>query len=292
MERETLKLIKTIIVDGAMSQEDVDEIVRLVNQRKSRGGSKCITSAIEEELEKAKSLEEGKRIICQDILGKCFRNSEVGNMDALCLTMAKIKEFMEDTYEVSHLSDQEVHNFAALLQIGMKSLYREGLLQFTPEEGVIRKFLDSKDVTNYIRNPYTDEETEQILKWVEEHPYDVRAAALGIVLLGGISYAETVRLTEKDCWEKKKGAHGVKRPLGGMFDEERRCRIVKNALKVHPVVLGYVFAVQRIDGRGWDGLSPKGIAYKLSSICNEIGISYKKIYKNEIIMVKTKSDKI
>lgn len=39
----------------------------------------------------------------------------------------------------------------------------------------------------FIDNPYTDGETEMIKEWVENHPYDVRALAVGLWLSGGIT---------------------------------------------------------------------------------------------------------
>lgn len=77
-----------------------------------------------------------------------------------------------------------------------------------------------------------------------------------------------------------------------MFYDDRRCRIVQDALNSPPVVLGYVFAVPKLDGKGWDKLNARGIAKKLSSICRDIGIQYKKIYKNEVIMIKNKAEGI
>lgn len=293
MEKETLKLIKSIINDGSLSKEDEDEIIRSLSERKNgRGNKRCIAAAIEAELRRAESLDAGKVLICQELLRKCFKNSEVGNMDASELTVTKIKEYMEETCEMQHLDNKEIQNFAKLLQIGLKKLHREGVLQFIPEDEMIRKYLDSKNVLNYIGNPYTDEETEKILKWAEEHPADIKACAVGLIFLGGISFSEASELTVRDCWENRDGAYGVERPLGRMFYEDRRCRIVQNALNSHPVVLGYVFAVPRLDGKGWDKLNARGIAKKLSSICREIGIQYKKIYKNEVIMIKKQADRI
>lgn len=293
MEKETLKLIKSIINDGSLSKEDEDEIIRSLSERKNgRGNKRCIAAAIEAELRRAESLDAGKVLICQELLRKCFNNSEVGNMDASELTVTKIREYMEETCEMQHLDNKEIQNFAKLLQIGLKKLHREGVLQFIPEDEMIRKYLDSKDIVNYIKNPYTYEETEQILKWVEEHPADIRASAVGLVLMGGISFTETAELTVKDCWEMGEGPHGVKREFGKLFYDNRRYKIAKNAVNTHPVILGYVFAIPKCDGTGWVRLNARGAGKKLSSICRDIGIQYKKIYKNEVIMIKNKAEEI
>lgn len=290
MEKETLKLIKTIISDGILSREEEEEIIKSLNERQNRKNNKrCIVAAIEEQMEMA-GLGDEKKLLCQELLRKCFKNSETGNMEASELTVTRIKEYMED--QALYLDNRTIHNFTILLQGGLKKLYKEGVLQFVPEEDMIRKFLDSKEVLNYIENPYSVEETERILEWVEEHPADIRAAAVGLVLMGGISFAEATELTTKDCWERGEGPHGVKRELGTLFYNDRRYRIVRNAVNAHPAVLGYVFAIPKSDGTGWSRMNAKGIVKKLSSICRETGVEYKKIYKNEVITIKKKDGRI
>lgn len=52
MEKETLKLIKTIISDGILSREEEEEIIKSLNERQNRKNNKrCIVAAIEEQME-------------------------------------------------------------------------------------------------------------------------------------------------------------------------------------------------------------------------------------------------
>lgn len=59
---------------------------------------------------------------------------------------------------------------------------------------MIRKYLDSKNVLNYIRNSYTDEETEKILKWAEEHPADIKACAAALYFWEGFHFQRRLNL--------------------------------------------------------------------------------------------------
>lgn len=93
--------------------------------------------------------------------------------------------------------------------------------------------------------------------------------------------SQIVELKADDCWGESKDVNGRKKAIRKLFCDCRKTEIAWMANATHPYVMGYVFAVQRMDG--WDKMSERGLQKKLSNICKEIGIKYKIIYRNEVI---------
>jgi len=140
----------------------------------------------------------------------------------------------------------------------------------------------------FIDNPYTDGETEMIKEWVEDHPYDVRALAVGLWLSGGITPEAIINLMVEDCQGRGRNANdliymgslAVDRTI---FQQWERFRIVKRAMDLHQEQLPYVFMFY---GKcGWHKLSGNALQMKTVHICRSIGITYKGFSNNEVILL-------
>ena len=243
-------------------------------------GRKSLASAVGEII---KEMREEKALKYQGVFHRYFMMDAVANMDAVRLTKAKVKEFMNSG---AGLQQNDAIYFAQLLRIGLNKLYKEGSLQFIPDDVWFRKFLTEKKVICYIDCPYDEEEVEKIITWGEGRVTDNKGLAVALLFTGGLAWTEIIALTTADCYGKSETRHGVSRPVVGLFSDGRKNRIVKNALISHPEILGYVFAVPRTDGKGWDALNEDGLNRKLSTVCAEIGIQYRPVYKNEVFRIK------
>ncbi|MCM1500455.1 MAG: hypothetical protein NC124_18490, partial [Clostridium sp.] len=140
----------------------------------------------------------------------------------------------------------------------------------------------------FIDNPYTDCETEMIKEWVEDHPYDVRALAVGLWLSGGITPEAIINLRIEDFQGMGRnadeliymGALAVDRSI---FQQWDRFRIVKRAMDQHQEQLPYVFMYH---GKSrWHKLKGNAIQMKTVHICRDIGLTYKGFSNNEVILL-------
>lgn len=289
LESTMKDFIKGYITEDYLSIDEEAEIMELIESKrgKKKVNERCFASVVEEELKKAKdNMSEGRQLLYQGVFNRCFKRTEFGNMDVSKLNNAKITKFLKEAIEELNLNNIETLLLLRMLRTGLNRLHEEGIMKSLPDEDMYRKLFSSLDVAYRMDNPYTVEEAEIIIDYAENHQADVRALAVGLLMMGGLSLKEIVNLTEADCWKKEKGTHGVTRSLEDLFENERRNRIVTRALNIHPFVLGYVFVDTSSDKRGWDKLSERGLKMKLSSICKETGVPYKIVFANEIIKTR------
>lgn len=247
---------------------------------------KCLASAIIKRIEKndAALIEYIKhKDLCLFILDKCFWETETGTMEAEKLTLKVINDFTSKVIEKFGLKAHEEILFMRMLQMGLNQMDDEKILKFSPDRMLYRKYAASKVDISYISNPYTEEDTEKIMNWANNHPADVRAQAVSLWFTKGLTLKDIVTLTKKECWgkpEERIVRNGIQ-----LFCIPIRSKIVRHALNTHPPEVEFVFSVSNSDCTGWERLSEKGLLLKLKAICKKIGITYKPILINEAIKI-------
>ena len=86
---------------------------------------------------------------------------------------------------------------------------------------------------------------------------------------GDISIKQIVNLKKKNCNED-------------VLKKWNSKKIIEKALQLHPEEEEYIFMVKK-EGR-WTKLTVRGVQIKLYYICEEIGIEYKKIHRDDAIV--------
>ena len=165
-----------------------------------------------------------------------------------------------------------------MLKTGINKMSDLKLLNFAPNKKMFRGYVENDKGIKYIGNPYSQEETNKIMEWVENDFFDVRGLAVALWLSADISPEEIVALKKEDCWKNDNDLIIGK----GIFEEDKKLRYVTEAFKLHPADEQYVFMVKK-DGR-WRKLNERSLQIKLYYICQDIGITYRAFHKNEIIL--------
>ncbi len=170
----------------------------------------------------------------QSVFQKCFKNSKIGNTNSFKLSEKEISKFKKDVRELYGLNEYEMVFFMGMLQVGLDKMAEEGSLNFTPDKEMFRNFLQLKHRVSYFDNPYSNEETEKIMEWVEMHLTDVKGLAVSLWFTGGISFVEIVNLAKTDCWGNKRSADSIMQFRENLFEVSTRAKTVRNALNMHP----------------------------------------------------------
>ena len=276
-------IVTQMISSDQFSDEEETKIKMLIEERQrkreeSRSG-KCLAEVIEAEIGAKLVLDDIKmKNMCQSVYNQCFKETRVGKMDSFKLTEKLINNFQKNVRDLYGLNEKEMIFFMGMLQVGLNKMAEDGLLSFAPDKEIFHDFVNAKNRTSYIENPYSPEETCKIMKWSEAHPIDVRGLAVSLWFTGGISLTEIVNLTKKDCW-----GNGIMKFEKGLFETGIRPQIVRKALDQRPKDVKYVFVIPRQDKSGWKRLNEFGLQKKLWHICKIIGIEYKKIDKNQAV---------
>lgn len=132
----------------------------------------------------------------------------------------------------------------------------------------------------YIKCPYSFEEREKILEWIDLHQYDAKALAVALWLSGGITPQEIINLRKEDyqCFKNLDTTMVCEKRS---FLKWNTMEIMWKALKLHPEGLEFVFMAQK--GAEWKKLKGNSIQMKMYHLCDELGIIYKPFHKNEAI---------
>lgn len=281
-----LQIREVIMADGL----SVAEEYKLLDMLSGRinGKSKCLASVIDQEMrvyEDEKYVFDDFRDFYLNITKKYFWETETGIMQVAMLSAKIINEFIIEVKEQLGFKGEEEYAFMQLLQIGLNKLEENGDLNFSPDRLIYRKFVASKNAMTFIKNPYSEAETQKIMQWADSHPADLRALAWNLYFTKGLTLHMIVSLTKKDCCSKR-GKNICKEGIE-LFTSPTRLKIVKCALATHPSTVEYVFAVPKADYSGWEKLTEQGLLIKLSRICKETGIPYKPILINEAIQIDT-----
>lgn len=268
-------MIKQIIKENHLSQADEADIRKILEEKGKKEEEKvCLATVIERELEKA--INSGQ--ICKETAGsfrsvfeKSIKKSEIGNIPTAELSDILIRKFVLQAGKTYERDKTLLKRFTGMLQVGLKKMAEEDMLNFVPGKHVYKDYLMclGKEI-HYIDNPYSIEETEKIKEWIELH-MDNRGLAIGLLFCGETTMEEIANLKKEDC-------------NISIFKEWERAQFISRALKLHPENEKFVF--MDIKENRLEKLTPQGFQLKLYHICNKLGIKYKKISRNEAIICK------
>ena len=276
--------MKEVIMADELSVEEEYKLLDILSGR-INGKSKCLASVIDHEMrvfENEKYAFDDHRDFYLNVTQKYFWRAEKGIMPAAMLSAKTIKEYIIEVKEQLGPKWEEEYAFMQLLQIGLNKLEEDGALNFSPDKLLYRRFAASKSTMTFIKNPYSEAETQKIMQWADSHPADIRSLALSLWFTKGLTLHDIVSLTKKDCCSKQ--GKNIEREGIQLFPSPIRSKIVKRALATHPSSED-VFSVPNSDYTGWERLSEKGLLIKLGYICKETGIQYKPILTNEAIIL-------
>lgn len=280
-------MVTKMIADGQLSAAEEMVIKKMIEEKQKKAGGqkgRCLADVVGAEIMEKLDEEDVKmNSLYQSVYRKCFEENRVGRKDSFKLSEAMIKKYQKDVTELYGLDEKEIAIFFEMLQAGLRILEEDGILDFAPDKNTFCRFKRQERKVSYISNPYSSGETGRIMEWTECHPTDSRGMALSLWFTGGIALTEIVNLTKKDCWGNVRTADSIMEFKEGLFNSSTRSGIVRKSLDLHPREVRHVFVIPRQDGSGWKRLTEKGLQRKLAYICQEIGITYKKIEKNEAI---------
>ena len=290
------QMIIQMIQGDQLSITEESEILGILEERHRKREEekmdRCLAGVIErvltENVEKGKIKEATKKRY-HPIYRRCFLDSNIGNLDASELTEALIKEIIIDAHETLGTSRNDMLYFMGLLQIGLNKMSEEGMLNFMPNKKLYITFAEAEKENNYRDNPYSIEEMEDLMAWIDRNPDDVRGLAVGLWLSGGISPEEIVNL-KKECLEDSGttstgGFTAIKRPGSDRYLRltNVRQRILDAALKIQSENgMEYIFMVEK--EHRWRKLTKKSLQIKLYYICEDLGIKYKAFHCNDVIL--------
>ena len=170
MEKEDMfRQIEEFILSNGLSVVGEYKLWSLLENR-INGREKCLASVIDKEIREYEDDEHSfgeYRDFYLNISRKCFWETETGSMEAAVLSSKIIEEFIIEMEEQYGLGENEKYAFMQMLQIGLNKLDDEGILKFSPDRLMFRKFAASKSAVSFIRNPYSEAETEKIMEWAK-----------------------------------------------------------------------------------------------------------------------------
>lgn len=272
------QIVSRIISENQLPDAAEAELRKILEEEtpeKKEDRKICLTSVIETELEKA--IKSGQ--ICESsvrmyqiVFNKSIKNSEIGNMSATELSDILIRKFVLQAEKTYGMDRTRLKCFTGMLQTGLNKLAEEDMLDFAPEKHIYKNYLMCSDRgIQYIKNPYSAEETEKIKEWIELHPNDIRGLAIGLWFTGNVSLMEIANLKRKDVHN-------------GLFTKWERAWFISKALKLNLKNGDYVFMTKN-EGN-LEKFTTQGLMMKLYHTCNRLGIEYKKINKNEVMVCK------
>lgn len=269
------QIVSKIIDENQLPDEDAVRKILEEKGKKEEDRGICLASVIENELKKA--IQSGQ--ICEEHIGlyksvfeKMIRESEFGNIPATELSDMLVRKFVLQAEKIYEMDRTRLKCFTGMVQTGLNKLAEEDMLDFAPEKHIYKNYLMCSDRRiQYIKNPYSAEETEKIKEWIELHPDDIRGMAIGLWFTGDVSLLEIANLKREECHKD-------------IFKKWKRARFVAKALELHPKNKDYVFMAIN-DGK-LEKLTPQSFQMKLYHVCNRLGINYKKINRDEAMVCK------
>lgn len=273
------QIVSRIISENQLPDAAEAELRKILEEetpeKKEEDRKICLTSVIETELEKAIKLGqicESSVRMYQTVFNKSIKNSEIGNMSATELSDILIRKFVLQAEKTYGMDRTWLKCFTGMVQTGLNKLAEEDMLDFAPEKHIYKNYLMCSDRgIQYIKNPYSAEETEKIKEWIELHPNDIRGLAIGLWFTGNVSLMEIANLKRKDVHN-------------GLFKKWERVWFISKALKLNLKNGDYVF-MTKSEGN-LEKFTTQGLMMKLYHTCNRLGIEYKKINKNEVMVCK------
>lgn len=278
-----------MIEDNQLSLEEEAELKNFLDERQTERDeekrNRCLSGIIEKELAElvqAGKLSQATQQRYHPILRRCFMETSYGNLDASMLSESVIQEFVIEAHESYNLNRNDLLFFTGMLKLGLNKMARLGLISFTPHKKMFKNCMEPVQGIRQIINPYSERETNLITEWIEDHPSDTRALAIGLWLSGGLSPLQIINLKKADCWGEDSTDNKTIEFDRNIFRMWQRANYIMKAIKLHPEDAKYVFMVKK-DGN-WKKLTDKSLPIKLYYICQDIGIKYKAFHLNEMIV--------
>lgn len=161
------QMIKNLISNGQLGVVEQLEIKEVIlEEEKKRGGEEpCLAAVVEKEMaEKGMELGENElsKRLYQPIIDEYFWGTDIGNMPGSKLSESIIMRFISRMRDVYKLNKNQMICFMGLLQVGLNKMAQEGMLGFTPDKYIYRNYVALERKIQYIDNPFTTEQTEQI----------------------------------------------------------------------------------------------------------------------------------
>lgn len=278
------KMITQIITENQLSLDEELDIKKLLEERVEARKDRCLAGIIEKELDesmKTGQLNESTKQRYYPILRRCFMDTVYGNLDASSLSEAVIQEFVLEALETYNLNRNDLLFFTGMLMLGLNKMSQRGLISFDPDKKILKSYIDPVDEFRYIRNPYSEKETDLIMEWIEDHPTDTRALAIGLWLSGGLCPMQIINLKKEEYFGNSNMPDITISFDKNIFNVWQRFNYIRKAAKLHSEDTIYVFMVEK--NGIWKKLTGRSLQVKLYHICQDIGIKYKSFHQNEVI---------
>lgn len=272
------KVVSQIINENQLLEMDEAELGKILEDKekpkKKEEDSKesCLAGIIEEEMNnkmKDRQVEETSKKCYKSVLNDYFWKNEIGRMPVSALSDTGIRKFIVQAEETYRMNRRNMICFMGLLQVGLDRIAKDGMADLVYDRYMFMNYIGLEKGIRYIDNPYTEEEISKIREWIGLHPYDIRGMALGLWFLGNISLVQIASLKRKDYHED-------------LLKKSEKDRLVAKALELQPKDGEYVFMVEK--NGIWKKLTAKGLQTKLYYVCEDLGIHYKKIHRNEAVV--------
>lgn len=278
-----------MISEDHLSLEEETELQKFLEERETKRTetikNRCLAGIIERELEelvKMGKLNKSTKQRYHPILRRCFMETSYGNLDASLLSEAVIQEFVMEAQESYNLNRNDLLFFTGMLKLGLNKMAQLGLISFTPHKKMFKSFIEPVQGIRQISNPYSEQDTNLIMEWIEDHSDDTRALAVGLWLSGGLSPLQIINLKKDECWGNTNTSDKIVEIDRNIFNIWQRANYIRKAIKLHPEEDKYVFMISK-DGV-WKKLTERSLPIKLYYICQDIGIKYKAFHHNEMIV--------
>lgn len=277
-------MIIQIITENHLSLDEELDIKKHLEKKSEARKDRCLAGIIEKELDdavKAGQLNESRKQRYYPILRRCFSDTAYGNLDASSLSEAVIQKFVLEALETYNLDRNDLLFFTGMLKLGLNKMAQRNLINFTPDKKILKSYMDPVDEFRYIRNPYSEKETDMIMEWIEDHPTDTRALAIGLWLSGGLCPMQIINLKKEEYFGNSNMPDITISFDKNIFNVWQRFNYIRKAAKLHPENTMYVFMVEK--NGIWKKLTGRSLQVKLYHICQNIGIKYKPFHQNEVI---------
>lgn len=278
-----------MISDNQLSLEEETALKKFLDERQTERDeekrNRCLSGIIEKELAElvqAGKLSQATQQRYHPILRRCFIDTSYGNLDASLLSEAVIQEFVMEAQESYNLNRNDLLFFTGMLKLGLNKMAQLGLISFTPHKRMFKSFIEPVQGIRQIINPYSEQDTDRIMEWIEDHSSDTRALAVGLWLSGGLSPLQIINLKKDGCWGNTNTADKTVELDRNIFNMWQRANYIRKAIGLHPEEDKFVFMVNK-DGV-WKKLTKRSLPIKLYYICQDIGIKYKAFHLNEMIV--------
>ena len=261
------------VKSNQLSAEEETELMAILKtrdkNRKFQEMKRTLSGVIQTEMQRRADFGEIKRSTLKryrPLIKRCFIETEFGNLDASEITSeTEVDEFILSTYDTCTLTWSETMHFLSWLKMGLRKLSEEGILGFELEDRMFRYRIIKMQKIRSIRNPYSVQEMEAIMEWIDHNQGDVRALAVKLFFSDQITISQIINLRIDDVRDNKNESEDI----------------IKKAIALHPEGGEYVFMVKK-EGN-WGQLSNKSLQTKLYFICRAIGIKYKPIIRDSLI---------